>query len=132
MKNPYVFPSHVAQVFFMNRHSNPNWKVILSNEPKTCQIVGKCEHHVFAASGSTINADDMIPTRDVHHSEQGRINLMADREVPLQKVQAMNIGMEVEVHEDEIYVDDLYKDELFSSERWNVNIPWLWPLIASL
>ena len=41
LRNPYVFPSRVAQVFFMNDQANPNWKVILLNEPRSQRVMGE-------------------------------------------------------------------------------------------
>ena len=60
VKNPYIFPCHVTQVFFMSDLSSPRWKVILSYEPRSHRIIGDREQQGIGASGSSIGMEDIL------------------------------------------------------------------------
>ena len=66
-KNQFIFPSHVAQVFFISDQSSPDWKVILSNKPGSQRIIGKHEY-IFATCGASINIEGMLPSQHMQPS----------------------------------------------------------------
>ena len=41
IENPYVFPTHVSQVFFIQDSRDPTWSIVLSHEPRSKRIVGE-------------------------------------------------------------------------------------------
>ena len=83
-KNPYIFPALISQVFFMSDQASPEWKVILSNKPRSRIVVSEREDNVFGAFGSSIIVEGMPPVPTIQCSEPWRENIAADLEVPLQ------------------------------------------------
>ena len=83
--NPYVFPSSVSQVFFMDDQTDPSWKIVLRHDPRSKRLEGDREVHIFGASGSSMPT---LSTRSIgvssrnggqaEHSEDATEELVAD------------------------------------------------------
>lgn len=113
IKNPYVYPSHVSQVFFMGDQRNPEWKVVLAHEPRSKRIVGEKEQQIFGASGAPIHAEGMIPRAAIPRSRAATEAALPDLKVPYDQVEAINADIRAEQQVDAIYDDDQYEDEFY-------------------
>ena len=114
VKNLYIFPSHVIQIFFMSDLSSPGWKVILSYKSRSCTIIGDREQEGFRAFNVPIGMEDMLPSRaNTQHLQHDDGTSMADLEVLLERMQTINTDMEADEQEDAIYTDNQYEEEYF-------------------
>ena len=104
--NPYVYPSNVSQVFFVDDLRDPAWKVVLRHDPRSKRITGDREIHLFDAPGTSRPTTSSRSTgarapgsssRAVHGDD-------APEEVPLEQINAFL--REEQLPEDDTHLDD--------------------------
>ena len=109
--NPFVYPSNVCQVFFLDDVVDPAWKVVLRHDPRSKRIEGEREVHVFGASGS-VNEALSTRSRGRHAPNRDPSTSQADQDEEFLVEQVNVIVYREENPEDENHLSDLqYEDE---------------------
>ena len=52
MQNPFAYPEHINQVYFMTDHRDPDALVVIKNDIRSVRVVGERDSLYFGASGS--------------------------------------------------------------------------------
>ena len=111
-ENPFVFPEHVSQVFFMDDARDERWKVVLSHEPRSKREVGEYDHTMFAGVGHAPGTAGLFPTGvDTSEGATGTQDLhQPTAEVPLPTIAVLD-ALQLPPEDDAFYEDDQYQDD---------------------
>ena len=109
--NPFVFPSRVSQVYFMNDELSPDWKVVLHHEPQARRVTQEKEFADIDSAGEQFpppigsgNAFEGSCSNS-NHSDSAPVILRANT-VPA-------LAPEATLDEEEAFLDDAdYEEEL--------------------
>ena len=108
--NPYVYPSAVSQVFFIDDSIDSSWKVVLRHDPRSKRIEGDKDILVFGAAGS---ARPTLSTRSGAHLQANAFqNAREKRPEEVPPDQFNSLVRADENPEDESHLEDTqYEDE---------------------
>ena len=110
-QNPYVFPSSVSQVYFMQDSLNPSWRVVLYHEPRSRRVTEEKEFLDIEVAGEIFP----LPT-GIGNSDEGTSLNTAPTNMEGEVLAAVCVPplmREIVPEEEDAYFeDDGYKDEM--------------------
>ena len=107
--NPFVYPSTVSQVYFMDEDRNPGWKVVLHHEPRSRRVTQDREFIDIDAAGERFplpSGSTGEPAQYGSHEDNMDGEMVRATEVP-----PIQNGIYTE-DDDAILNDDDYEDEM--------------------
>ena len=109
--NPFVFPSQVSQVYFMDDELNPAWKVVLHHEPRARRVTQDKEFPDIETAGEQFPP----PEGTVQHDE-GSSSTWNNDEPAAVIVPGVNVpssAVQGTVEEEDQFLDDAdYEEEM--------------------
>ena len=110
-QNPFVFPSRVSHVYFMNDELNPGWKVVLHHEPRARRVTQEKEFPDIDSAG-----EQFPPPIGSGQNSEGSCSNSTQSEagediLPANTVSA--VAHEATIEEEEEFMDDAdYEEEM--------------------
>ena len=113
--NPFAYPEHISQVFFMTDLRDPDCLVVIKNDVRTVRVVGERELPYFGASGSEEGTlvTPTLPNLNGHTEAQGMgPNYDVVREGTVQALDAtIRVQVQNGVEDDNLSKDDSEEDQ---------------------